>query len=318
MDVSVIIVNYHSAPLVIDCVRSVKEKTRCTYEIIVVDNASGDGSVETLREAFGDTVTVIASDENLGFGKANNLGVKHATGDYVFLLNPDTVLVNDAIDILLDYIKTHEDVGVAGGNLVFPDMRPAPSFCREFSTPKTEKQQSTWRYLLKTRFSRGKQPKQTTEYNYTDAPEKVAYVFGADMMLKKTLYEEIGGFDPDFFMYGEETELMWRITQKGYRVVCVPQSRIIHLEGATTKTSEEFSARQFAMRMNGTMTYYHKCFGEKGLRDFYRYRYRRYDRQIKMASLKSRLPEKHPVCQQRRILKDVFEEYIQKRGERHG
>ncbi len=318
MDVSVIIVNYHSAPLVIDCVRSVKEKTQCSYEIIVVDNASGDGSVETLREAFGDTVTVIASDENLGFGKANNLGVKYATGDYVFLLNPDTVLVNNAIDILLDYIKTHEGVGVAGGNLVFPDMSPAPSFCRSFSTPQTEKQQSSWWHLLKTRFSRSKQPQQMTEYNYTDNPETVAYVFGADMMLKKSLYDEIGGFDPDFFMYGEETELMWRITQKGYRVVCVPQSRIIHLEGATTKTDGGFSERQFAMRMNGTMTYYHKCFGEDGLKTFYRYRSRRYARQIKMANVKRKLPENHSLYQQQRILREVYEEYIQKRGERHG
>ena len=101
MDISVIIVNYHSAKMVMDCINSIYSQTRgASFEIIVVDNASGDGSVELLRETFGERITVIASPENLGFGRANNLGAAQAKGKYLFLLNPDTLLVNDALGIL--------------------------------------------------------------------------------------------------------------------------------------------------------------------------------------------------------------------------
>lgn len=105
MDVSIIIVNYHSADLVVDCINSVFEKVNnLKYEIIVVDNASEDGSVEKLEQIFGKQIIVISSEKNLGFGKANNLGVTKARGKYLFLLNPDTILVNDAIQYLYDYI----------------------------------------------------------------------------------------------------------------------------------------------------------------------------------------------------------------------
>ena len=149
MDVSVIIVNYHSAQMVIDCIRSIFEKNvKASYEIIVVDNASGDGSVELLREAFGSRIKVIASDVNLGFGKANNLGAQHAEGDYLFLLNPDTLLVNDAISVLVDYLKENPDVGVAGGNLYAPDMTPTPSLCRRFDDLGSERRNASWLRLI--------------------------------------------------------------------------------------------------------------------------------------------------------------------------
>jgi len=175
MDVSVIIVNYRSAGLVIDTVRSVKEKTSgVLYEILVVDNASGDDSVEVLGKALGEDITLIASEENLGFGKANNLAAKQASGDYLFLLNPDTLLVNNAVYELYSYIKDHADVGVVGGNLYFPDMSPAPSFCRRFSTPEAEEKQSRWSTLLKARLLRGKQSGQMQEFNFSKEPQEVA------------------------------------------------------------------------------------------------------------------------------------------------
>ncbi len=307
MDVSILIVNYHSADLVIDCIRSVKEKTTCTYEIIVVDNASGDGSVEKLQATFGDTITVIASPENLGFGKANNLAAAHATGEYVLLLNPDTLLVNQAIDVLVDYLKLHKDVGVAGGNLVFPDLKPAPSFCLKFDELKEEKKRSRYVSILGGRFFK---PKTLPEYNDTDAPMEVAYIFGADMMMPRRVFEEVGGFDPDFFMYGEEEELTWRIKQKGYRVMCVPDATIIHLEGATINKEHGFNERQFRMRMNGTMTYYLKRFGKDGVKAFYRWRSRRYDRLLWFAKRKGTLTADHVVAIQRRLLEEEYQAFL--------
>lgn len=310
MDVSIIIVNYHSAGMVIDCVNSIREKTlKTTYEIIVVDNASGDGSVELLRQKFPE-ITVIASDVNLGFGKANNLGAKQASGNYLLLLNPDTILVNDAIGILHDYLETHPDVGVAGGNLYAPDMSPAPSFCRRFDDLTLEKKRASWWTLIgskvRDKLHSGSAEKNMAEFNYTENPEKVAYIFGADMLMPRELFEHVNGFDPDFFMYAEEEELTWRISSLGYDVVCVPQAKIIHLEGATVKKQNEFSPRQFKMRMNGTLTYYKKRFGSEGASEFYRIRRLRYDRLMKIAKLQGKFRPDMIAAVQRDCLDEVY------------
>ena len=313
MDLSIIIVNYHSAGMVIDCINSIREKTENnTYEIIVVDNASGDGSVELLRQTFPE-ITVIASDVNLGFGKANNLGAKQAKGKYLFLLNPDTILVNDAIGILYRYLEANPSTGVAGGNLYTPEMMPAPSFCRHFDDLMREKRSASWSYLIgskvRDKLRLGADGKFMEEFNYSEAPEKVAYIFGADMMLPRALFEEVKGFDPDFFMYAEEEELTWRITQRGFDVVCVPQAKIIHLEGATVKQQNEFSPRQFKMRMNGTLTYYKKRFGQSGAADFYRLRGLRYDRLMKIAKLQGKFRPDMVAAVQRACLDEVYRDF---------
>lgn len=311
MDVSIIIVNYHSAGMVIDCINSIRAKTEHnTYEVIVVDNASGDGSVELLRQTFPE-ITVIASDVNLGFGKANNLGAAQAQGKYLFMLNPDTILVNDAIGILYGYLEEHPGVGVAGGNLYSPDMTPAHSFCRHFDDLEWEKQNASWLRLIggKVRNKLSHRARPMQEFNHTDTPEKVAYIFGADMMLPKILFEQVGGFDPDFFMYAEEEELTWRIHSLGYDVVCVPQAKIIHLEGATLKKQNEFSPRQFQMRMHGALTYYKKRFGQDGAAEFYRLRSLRYDRLMKIAKLQRKFRPDMVAAVQKTCLDEVYRDF---------
>lgn len=311
MDVSIIIVNYHSAPLVVDCIHSIREKTqKNTYEIIVVDNASGDGSVELLRGTFPE-ITVIASDENLGFGKANNLGAREATGKYLFLLNPDTILVNDAVGILYDYLEGNPGVGVAGGNLYSPDISPTPSFCRHFDDLQRERRNASWKHIIgsKLRSKLLLREKTMDEFNFSDMPAKVAYIFGADMMMKRSLFDEVDGFDPDFFMYAEEEELSWRITNAGYDVVCVPQAKIIHLEGATLNASHNFNRRQFKMRMNGTLTYYKKRFGAAGAAEFYRLRSLRYDRLMKIAKLQGKFRPDMDAAVQKVCLDEVYRDF---------
>ena len=104
--------------MVIECVESVLKKTEgITYEIIIVDNGSGDNSETILKRQLGDSITLVEAEENLGFGKANNLGAEYAKGEYIFLLNPDTLLVNNAIKILYDYIKINRKIAVVVGNL---------------------------------------------------------------------------------------------------------------------------------------------------------------------------------------------------------
>ena len=313
MDVSIVIVNYHSAAMVIDCINSIYAKTQdISFEIIVVDNASGDGSVECLRDAFGDRIRLIASPENLGFGKANNLGAEAASGEYLFLLNPDTILINNAIGILHEYMKANPHVGVAGGNLFSPDMTPASSFCREFDDLHLEKMRASWRRLIGDRIKAKLHIGQNgplAEFNHTNAPQKVAYIFGADMMMPRTVFESVNGFDPDFFMYYEEEELTWRIAERGYDVMSVPEAKIIHLEGATMNAAHTFNPRQFKMRMTGTLTYYFKRFGKAGVDEFFRIRSLRYDRNVRIAKVQGKYKPGMTAEIQKRYLEEVYQEF---------
>lgn len=300
MDVSIIIINYKTPDLVIDCVKSIKEQTKdLLYEIIVVDNASNDGSAEILNGELAGDIKLIESGENLGFGKANNLGVEHAKGEYIFLLNSDTILINNAVKILHDYIINTKGVGVVGGNLYSVDLKENSSFSLVFDDIDTLKKQSRWIYIIKEilsrqfrqRFYSDEQRRQYVyrhTFNHTDKPMEVGYIFGTDMMLSRSLYQEMKGFDPEFFMYAEEEELSWRIHQKGYKIVSVPMAKIIHLDGGTFKRDDSFNDRQFGMRMTGAMTYYKKRFGEKGIDDFYYYKTLRLKRQYNLARMMKR------------------------------
>ena len=316
MDVSIIIVNYHSSEMVIDCINSIHAKTQnVSFEVIVVDNASNDGSVERLRDTFGDKIKLIASPENLGFGKANNLGAAEASGDYLFLLNPDTILVNNAIGILHQYMRNNPKVGVAGGNLFSPDLTPASSFCREFDDLLLEKKRASWSKLvgdrIKAKLHIGSN-NPLAEFNHAKEPQKVAYIFGADMMMPRTVFEKVNGFDPDFFMYGEEEELTWRITAQGYDVISVSEAKIIHLEGATLNASHTFNPRQFKMRMTGTLTYYFKRFGQRGVEEFFRIRCLRYDRIIAIAKMQGKYKPDSITELQKQYLTEAYREFTLK------
>lgn len=314
VDVSIIIVNYFSADMVIDCINSIFEKTTgIIYEIIVVDNASTDGSVEKLQNIFGSRIKVIASDQNLGFGRANNLGCQKAQGKYVFLLNPDTVLVNDAIRILYNQLEANPTYGIVGGNLFTADMEPSPSFCMVFDDLEKEKASASlvniFSNMLSSKLKINNKDLLAMEFNFTNNPIKVAYIFGADMMLPRKLYNEVNGFDPDFFMYGEEEELTWRITNKGYQVICIPDAKIIHLDGATTKKQNMFSPRQFRMRLNGTIMYYYKRYGKKGVEKFCYFRRKRYQNQLRIAKWRGKEAGEKMLITQLECLEKEYQEF---------
>ena len=321
MDVSIIIVNYKTPDLVIDCINSVRQQTEgISYEIIVVDNDSNDGSVEMLRQTFADNIKLIESAANLGFGKANNLGVKYAEGEYVFVLNSDTVLINNAIKILYDYICQHNGVGVVGGNLYSLDMKENSSFSKEFDDIEMLRKQAGWINIIKNVAYRVYRQKFYTDeqkqkfaykhtFNHTESPMEVAYIFGTDMMLSRKLYNDMNGFDPDFFMYAEEEELSWRIYKAGYKSVNVPEAKIIHLDGGTFKRDNSFNARQYEMRMTGAMTYYKKRFGDKGVDQFFKYRMLHLKRQYKLAELLHRPMMKHASEQQIKYIEKRYENF---------
>ena len=232
LDVSVILVNYNTTDLLIQAVRSVFDKSKgFSYEVIVVDNNSKEKPEEKLRECFGDKVVYIQLPENIGFGRANNEGIKMAKGRNVFLLNTDAYLVNNAIYILSDYLDQHPKAGSCGGTLLTADLKPTYSYHR---VP-----YGIWSYELSV-LTLGLSRYFVTRpfYNTSQKPIKVGNVSGANMMLRHNVLDEVGMFDPDFFMYCEESELSWRIRKAGYSNVNVPQAQIVHLEGRSSFIQE--------------------------------------------------------------------------------
>lgn len=248
MDVSVIYVNYKTSRLIADSIRSVVDKTTgLSYEVIVVDNNSEDDSETFIRTLF-PKVTYIASPENVGFGRANNLGIAVAKGKAILCLNPDTLLRNNAIRILYDYLMADSHIGAVGGNLFDEEMRPAFSLGRRFPSLWEEFLSVFYLKPLNWRYPR------SSYFNHTGKPLSVASIVGADLMIKKDVLTITGGFDPDFFMNYEETELCYRIKKAGFKIHAVPFAEIIHLEGKAEYVSE--SRKQFFE--NGKYIYFSK------------------------------------------------------------
>lgn len=236
--VSVIIVNYNTKDLLEQCLNSIYDKTHgVDFEIIVVDNDSHDGSEELIRNDFPE-VFFIQSGDNIGFGRANNLGIKKAKGAYVFLLNSDTILLNNAVRILHDYMVFNPKVGVCGGNLYDVYGKPTISFSQLMPSIFNDIDSFFGGIYSKLMYSK------SMFFNHSDEAINIdGYVCGADMMIRKSVLDEVGLFDSDFFMYYEETELTWRIKGAGYKIASVPDARIIHLEGASEIIKEKTMRR---------------------------------------------------------------------------
>ena len=251
MDVSVIIVNYNTLQMTSDCVDSIFEMTRgISFEVILIDNASTDGSKDHFCKD--NRIIYQYSDVNLGFGKANNKGVDIAKGRNVVFLNPDTILINNALKILSDYLDSREKVGACGGNLYDGSGHPVISFERCFPSILSEVDRCLKGYLFKIIFGRN------YKFNHTDKVLNVAYIVGADLMVKKSILNDIGAFDKRFFMYYEEVELCKRIFDSGYKIVNVPSAMITHLEGQSSKETDRVTRliKGEKMRLAGRKVYF--------------------------------------------------------------
>jgi GT2 family glycosyltransferase len=226
VSVSIIIVNYNTIKYVVNAIDSIFEKTEdIDFEIIVVDNNSSDNSESILREKYDEKIIYLGLSENIGFGRANNKAAKIAKGRNLFLLNPDTLLMNNAIKILSDYLDENKEVAVCGGNLYDEKHRPVHSFSRNFAPIFTELNNLFFRLPEKIFYGKN------YFFNYTKKPFDVGYITGADMMIRKYLFDKLKGFDEDFFMYSEESEMSYRIHKLNYKIVSIPGAHIVHLEG---------------------------------------------------------------------------------------
>lgn len=234
-DLSIIIVNYNVKEFILNSLDSIKKSSDgFEVETIVIDNASKDGSVEAIAKQFPE-VNLIASNENLGFGKANNLGLEKAKGKYILLLNPDTILKEDTIAKMIEFFEKNKDAGLAGCKVLNPDGTLQLPCRRSFPGP--------WTAFTKVSGLSKLFPKNKlfAKYNLTYLDENKTYevdaVSGSFMMLRREVYEKIGGFDPQFFMYGEDLDLCYRVQKAGYKVYYVHSTEIIHYKGESTKRS---------------------------------------------------------------------------------
>jgi GT2 family glycosyltransferase len=238
MDVSIICVNWNSLDYLRGCIPSIYKFTSdCSFEIIVVDNASPEGGVEALTVEF-PKVKLIKSDRNLGFAGANNLGFQHATGEYVLFLNPDTVLNSAAIEIMIRHIRSLNDAGVMCCKLLNSDLSVQTSSLLNF--PRVLNQLAQSEYL------RLRWPNMWgIEALFADSsvPTPVDALSGACMLMHREVFQKVGMFSEDYFMYAEDLDLCYKTQKAGLRNYYVGDATIIHFGGKSSPSEWQTSMK---------------------------------------------------------------------------
>lgn len=235
MDLSIIIINYNVKEFLQNLLQSIeKASSNISNEIIIIDNASDDGSVEVIKEKF-HSIRLIENKNNIGFGRANNQGLEYAKGKYILFINPDCIVSEDTFDKMISFFELHPDCGLAGCKILNSDGSLQLACRRSFPGPWTSFTKVTG---LSNLFPNSKI---FARYNLTYLDENRIYevdaVSGSFLMLRKEAYEQVGGFDEQFFMYGEDLDLCYRIQKAGFKVYYVPDTQIIHYKGESTKRS---------------------------------------------------------------------------------
>jgi len=232
MDLSILIVNYNTRELTLAAIRSVYASvTDYRYEVILIDNHSSDGSVEAIRRTY-PQVKLIMNAENVGFARANNQGIRQASGRYILLLNSDTVIQPDTLDIMLDFMDRHPKVGASGCKVVLPDGSLDKACRRGFPTPS-----ASFYYIMGLSKLFPHVPRfNQYQLGYLDPDEEypVDSLVGAFMLVRREAIDQAGLLDESFFMYGEDIDWCYRLKQAGWQIY-YPKTSIIHYKGAGKK-----------------------------------------------------------------------------------
>jgi N-acetylglucosaminyl-diphospho-decaprenol L-rhamnosyltransferase len=254
LDLSIVIVNWNVSDLLRRCLASVLAQPAPSAEVIVVDNASSDGSIAMMQAEFPD-VTVIGNADNVGFTRANNQAIRRSTGRYVLLLNPDTEVEDGALWTMLAYMDANPQVGAVGPQLFYSDGS-VQSSRRRFPDLKTLFVEST---ILQRPFSSSAILRR---YYVLDQPhdmtQDVDWVVGACIMVRRQVIEQVGVLDERFFMYSEETDWCLRMKQAGWCVVYLPLARVVHHEA---RSSDQVIAAKHIHFQSSKVQYARKHFG---------------------------------------------------------
>jgi GT2 family glycosyltransferase len=235
VDLSIIIVNYNVKEFLQNLIHSINKAAKnFSFEIIIVDNASDDGSEQFIKEKFPE-VKLICNSYNEGFSKANNKGLSIASGKYILLINPDTLVSEDTFQKMIEFFESYPQAGMAGCKILNPDGSLQLACRRSFPGP--------WTSFCKVTGLSSLFPKSKlfARYNLTYLDENETYevdaISGSFMMMRRDAYEKVGGLDEQFFMYGEDLDLCYRFQKSGYKVFYVHSTQIIHYKGESTKRS---------------------------------------------------------------------------------
>ena len=225
IDVSIIIVSYNVKAFLLDCIASIRQTaTKLSHEIIVVDNNSQDGSVAAL-EGLKPGITVVANRENTGFAGAVNAGFSVSSGEFILLLNPDTLLRDGSIDAVHEFMRSEKSAGIATCRVVDADGSPQ-SIVQSFPAVS----RNIARALFLDRFAPEKQPR----FYYRAAPVRADFVSGAFMLIRRSALPPGPLLNPDYFMYAEEKDLSLRLLRAGWQTYFVPHGEIVHFGGRST------------------------------------------------------------------------------------
>lgn len=231
MELSIIYVNWNSVPYLRESIASIYEHTHgMSFEVIVVDNASPQGGVDDLRKQFPE-ITIIKSEKNLGFAGANNVGFRHSRGKYVLLLNPDTKLSGPAINIMLERARALPDAGIVGCKLLNTDLSVQITSIQKFPTIlnqvlDVEYFQLRWPHC----------PLWDIAPLFSDKIKllKVDVISGACILVRREVFEQVGMYSEDYFMYGEDIDLNYKVSRAGFTNYYVGDAVIIHHGGKSS------------------------------------------------------------------------------------
>ena len=257
--VSVVIVSWNTRDLLRDCLHSINQQTRLRHEIVVVDNASSDGSAEMVEREFPEVILLINRD-NRGFAIANNQGIRATSGYYVLLLNPDTVILDGAIDKMVRWLDEHPGVGCAGCQILeteteiqrtcFSDPGPFNLLLMETALHRVL---HDWPLFCRPAYG---QWDRRTERD-------VDVVHGMFMLTSRLVIEQVGLLDEDFFVYSEEADWCRRIRKSGYRCAFTPVARVLHRDGGGNSTIQS-TTRMFVQFQKSRLLYVQKYYGVAG------------------------------------------------------
>jgi N-acetylglucosaminyl-diphospho-decaprenol L-rhamnosyltransferase len=287
MDISVLIVAYNSAGQIARCLESLAQQTGINFEVIVVDNASKDDTLAQCRK-FGH-IRMIPSPENLGFGRGNNLGFAASTGRYIYLLNPDARLVGTgALVELCRGMDAHSRWGLAASRVRSEDgtheEQPATGYPGQRHVP----------------------------HQFAKLPGGIAWILGASMIVRRELYEQLGGFDPAFFLYSEETDFCLRVRKAGYEIGQILEVTVEHIGGASEDRGDPYDVS--ARKLRGLIIFRQKHYSPADCR-------RLAERDLRRARIRARWngflawwqPARSPAWQKSRnysAIRDVSLEYL--------
>ncbi|MCE5187073.1 MAG: glycosyltransferase family 2 protein [Planctomycetaceae bacterium] len=232
MDLSIVLVNWNTRQILAGCLDSIYEQTRgITFEVLVVDNASTDGSARMVRDRF-PQATLVANEQNRGFAAANNQGIRMAKGDYILLLNSDTLVLDNALAKSVEFARRHPEAGVVGCRVLNADRSLQPS-C--FMYPSLLNL-----FLLTTYLSRlfRRHPffgRERMGWWDRSNVREVEVVTGCFMLVRRRAFESVGLLDEAYFMYGEETDWCCRAHRAGWKLLFTPDAEIVHLGGASSR-----------------------------------------------------------------------------------